>query len=296
MTEAEWLTSDDLVAMLRFLSGRVSRRKKRLFGCAVCRDIWPLLTDERSRQAVEVSERYADGLADEDELTRARLEANAAQQEAYERYLQVERSGPRTYTYPGPPPPWLPAWRQEQALLAAVCAATDLLDDTEGGPWQDEPRPVWGSHGDVVREWTAPLHAVGSAGNAAEDPGISRRQSALLRDLFGKPWRFPLRNDRDPPPDLELPKQPQQGREWQYQRRWWVEPLFLDGGWFRWGGGVVVALARGIYEEGRWGELPVLADALEEAGCTEADLLDHCRSGGPHVRGCWVVDALLGKG
>jgi hypothetical protein len=295
MTEAEWLTSDNLTAMLRFLIGRASCRKKRLFACACCRDIWPLLTDERSRRAVEVSERYADGLADAGELEQARVAANAAAEEAHERYLQEERSGPRVYTSPGPPPPWLPAWRQMQALVTASCAATDFLDDTEGGPYQDEPRPVWGDHADVVRNWTAPLHAANSAGNAEDDPGTTRRHAALVRDLFGKPWRFPLRNDRDPPADLELSKQPGQGREWLYRRVWWVEPLFLDGAWFRWGGGVVPALARDIYEGGCWGELPVLADALEEAGCAEADILDHCRSGVPHARGCWVVDALLGK-
>jgi hypothetical protein len=39
----------------------------------------------------------------------------------------------------------------------------------------------------------------------------------------------------------------------------------------------------------------IVADALDEAGCTEADILEHCRSGGEHFRGCWVVDLLLGK-
>ena len=41
--------------------------------------------------------------------------------------------------------------------------------------------------------------------------------------------------------------------------------------------------------------LAVLGDALEDAGCTDADILKHCRGSGPHVRGCWVVDLLLGK-
>jgi len=41
--------------------------------------------------------------------------------------------------------------------------------------------------------------------------------------------------------------------------------------------------------------LAVLADALEEAGCDNADILAHCRGPGPHVRGCWVVDLLSGK-
>jgi hypothetical protein len=42
--------------------------------------------------------------------------------------------------------------------------------------------------------------------------------------------------------------------------------------------------------------LGVLADALEEAGCTDADILDHLRGPGPHVRGCWAADAILAKG
>jgi hypothetical protein len=41
--------------------------------------------------------------------------------------------------------------------------------------------------------------------------------------------------------------------------------------------------------------LPILADALQEAGCTNSDILQHCHSPRPHVRGCWVVDLLLGK-
>jgi hypothetical protein len=54
-------------------------------------------------------------------------------------------------------------------------------------------------------------------------------------------------------------------------------------------------LAQTIYEARRFDPMPVLADALEEAGCTDADLLAHCRSGGGHLRGCWAVDLLLGK-
>jgi hypothetical protein len=66
-------------------------------------------------------------------------------------------------------------------------------------------------------------------------------------------------------------------------------------GWRTWDGGLVVRLAQAIYQERRFEDLPVLADALEEAGCDNADLLDHCRGPGPHVRGCWVLDVLLEK-
>jgi hypothetical protein len=64
----------------------------------------------------------------------------------------------------------------------------------------------------------------------------------------------------------------------------------------------VVALAQAAYDEreqpsGRLdvARLAVLADALEDAGCDQPDLLGHLRGPGPHVRGCWAVDLLLGK-
>ena len=59
-------------------------------------------------------------------------------------------------------------------------------------------------------------------------------------------------------------------------------------------GGQVANIAWTIYDEQRWDDLPVLADAMEEAGCADADLLGHCRSPGPHVRGCFAVDLCLG--
>jgi hypothetical protein len=57
----------------------------------------------------------------------------------------------------------------------------------------------------------------------------------------------------------------------------------------------VVALAQAIYDQRRWQDLPVLADSLEEAGCTDAGILSHLRAPGPHALGCWAVDAVLGK-
>jgi hypothetical protein len=63
----------------------------------------------------------------------------------------------------------------------------------------------------------------------------------------------------------------------------------------RWRTPTVLALAEGAYEERDPTRLPVLADALEEAGCDDAAVLGHCRAGGQHHRGCWVVDVVLRK-
>jgi hypothetical protein len=57
----------------------------------------------------------------------------------------------------------------------------------------------------------------------------------------------------------------------------------------------VTALAQSIYDERAFDRLPILADALEDAGCDNADILNHCRQPGEHVRGCWAVDLVLGK-
>lgn len=90
----------------------------------------------------------------------------------------------------------------------------------------------------------------------------------LLRDIFGNPFR----------------------------------PVTIDPVWRTWNNGTVVKLSQAIYDERELpsghldaGRLAILADALEDAGCTNTDILDHCRSPGLHVRGCWVVDLLLGK-
>jgi hypothetical protein len=72
-------------------------------------------------------------------------------------------------------------------------------------------------------------------------------------------------------------------------------PLSVNAVWLIWQGGTVPKIAQAVYDDLAFDRLPILADALEEAGCTKAEILDHCRSGGEHVRGCWVVDLLLGK-
>ena len=91
MTEAEWLATDNVAAMLEYLSPAspasdpwkhserpASPRKLRLFACACCRLVWPQLTDPRSRRAVEVAERFADGLATSEELDHAWYESTNA--------------------------------------------------------------------------------------------------------------------------------------------------------------------------------------------------------------------------
>ena len=62
-----------------------------------------------------------------------------------------------------------------------------------------------------------------------------------------------------------------------------------------WRTATAVGLAERMYDSRDFSAMPILADALEDAGCDHPDVLAHCRGDGPHVRGCWVVDLVLGK-
>ena len=72
-------------------------------------------------------------------------------------------------------------------------------------------------------------------------------------------------------------------------------PVVVEPHWLAWNDGTLKQLARSIYDDRSWDNLPILADALEDAGCTREDILAHCRGPGPHTRGCHVVDLLLAK-
>ena len=62
-----------------------------------------------------------------------------------------------------------------------------------------------------------------------------------------------------------------------------------------WNDGTVPRIAQGIYDGRAFDRMPILHDALLDAGCDDEDILAHCRGAGPHVRGCWVIDLILGK-
>jgi hypothetical protein len=62
-----------------------------------------------------------------------------------------------------------------------------------------------------------------------------------------------------------------------------------------WRTDTAVLLARQMYASRDFSAMPILADALQDVGCDNGGILNHCRSGGVHVRGCWVVDLILGK-
>jgi hypothetical protein len=215
MTEQEWDSCTNPQKMLEFLRGKAGDRKLRLFACGCCRRVWDRLTNPRSRAAVEVAERYADGQATEAERDEAERQAEDAHSEVWR---------------------WPPMDADREAwwgalVWAYVATTRDLVSEREVN--------------------AAPL-------SAAVSPGA---QVALLRDIVGNPYR------------------PQRAAQ----------------AWLTWNGGTVRKLAQSIYDERQFSDMPILADALEEAGCDNAEVLQHLRSPGPHVRGCHVLDLILGR-
>jgi hypothetical protein len=226
MTEQEWLACTEPKPMLDFLRGRTSDRKRRLFAVACCRRIWHLMTDERSRKALELAERSADHPIAPETLAAVSATAEEAFGEAVHQ--------------PGVP-----------LAAQAACFAASYASNAPAV-----------RHADAFEVMQAAVDAVESiqrAANAAVDTTAERAgQAVLLRDLWQNPLRLSTLNPA------------------------WLTPT-------------VEAVAKAIYEERAFDRIPILADALEDAGCDNQDILAHCRQPGVHVRGCWALDLVLGK-
>jgi hypothetical protein len=265
VNEKEWLQCHDPQKMLEFLRGKASERKMRLFAVACCRRIWHLLTDERSRAAVNFAERFAVGDATESERPRYWLEANHASGQARRFVTHPQDAGNLAFSTAAEAAELALCPSQVNADLAvAVHAAASAVayqeivrsgqipPDTWQGCFRDEDQEAeaWASQYlafKTTSQFVAPLSV---------EQGI---QASMLRDIFGP---LPFR------------------------------PIILDRAWLT---PSVKALVQTIEAEHNFSGLPILADNLEEADCTSGDILSHCRGPGEHVRGCWVVNLLLGK-
>jgi hypothetical protein len=268
MTEDEWWRSDDVTAMLKWLRPhrrRVTDRKIRLFACACCRRIEHLLTDERLRKGLEAAEAYADQSTDLDGLktaqrtVRAAWKRRAADSKDAEAVWKVAQTSPE------------PAARRAAAAdyygkFAAVIAAAAMLEVVVtrlslGQYALPTHRAAAAVEQAALQAWV--LGGGGEGGGSESGKAAYaaewRAQGGMLRDLVGNPFR----------------------------------PVAVEPAWRT---ADVVLLAGGIYAERAFDRMPILADALQDAGCDSDDILDHCR--GPqavHIRGCWVMDLVLGK-
>lgn len=265
MIEAEWLSCEDPQRMLEFLRGKASDRKLRLLAVACCRRVWHLLTDARSRQAVVVSEKYADGLATEVERHTARAEARTAWEA-----VRTERHRERVSEY------YNPLGAAADAAYAVTAFVAFPPSDELNLPQSDFFITAAGGAANAVAAHRLRVAEAGELEAPAADIRLLQEEggdeamwndtrarewsfhATLLRDLFGNPFR----------------------------------PVTIDPHWLATN---VTTLAQAIYDERAFDRMPILADALEDAGCTNQDILAHCRGNGEHVRGCWALDLVLGK-
>ena len=248
MTNQEWRGCKDPLTMIQGLKGVASTRKSILYLCAGCRSIWDLLYCDWSKEAVEVAERYADGLATEDELRSANWAAECP-----------------TFGFDFQPVVWRARPDGKDSVPQSVQNLVKMGVLSEAQLREDEPEVD-----PVVRRRLIAAASLAEATCSTSpfnysDVTLQGIQYVdwpgdwLLRCVFGKPF---------------LPF------------------VFLSPAWLT---PKVVSLAVMIYEERAFEWMPSLGDALKDSGCTNEDILIHCRSDKPHVRGCWVVDSVLGK-
>lgn len=225
--------------ILDSLKSEGSLRKLRLFACGACRQkIAHLLVDERSWQAIEVAESYAEGETDRESLRKAWLDACEVLRE-----LHTD---------------WDPSAQELQFGDAqrAATAAAHTAHRSRG----------------CARSTAGMIFSIQWYRGGAQNEEILQAERAsnavLVNCVFGN----------------------------------LIQSTALSESWHSWHDGVIPKMAQEIYNKR---ELPsgaldltrmsVLADALEESGCDNQEILDHCRGDGPHVRGCWVIDLVLGK-
>ena len=259
--------------MLGTVLPSTSDRKRRLFAVACCRrvedwligDLAPDSRDEAYRKAVKTAERFADGKATSEELSEAFYDADDS---TYcNEYLEELTSEERRKACIGDDAGWADRLNLSDEERREMEAHPDPIAWFESNEVDQKLPAAVDPFRDVAKEDAVLIGETtyrkvlllvrhyDGEERAAEERKV---QAALVRDIFG---------DSFPPPAFDPS---------------WQTPD-------------VAAIARGIYEDRSFDRMPILADALEEAGCDNPAILGHCRGPGPHVRGCWALDLVLGK-
>jgi hypothetical protein len=238
------------------LTGAFSRRKGTLYVCAGLRCIWDLLYDDASQEAVGVAERAADGTATADEIRHAQLSAECPTF-GFDFEPQYIRGHARDGNYNS---------RVRRLLERGVYSQADILGGEERIGDEDTVKRLSNAAHiayhclSKIDDGKLDEHLLEHLSRQAEWPG-----GWLVREVFEPPFRS-------------------------------------ANGDLGWQTRTVASLAQAAYDERSMPNghldavrLAILADAIQEAGCTDESILTHLRSPGPHVRGCWAVELLLGK-
>lgn len=249
MTESEWLSCTDPTPMLKFLQGRASERKLRLYLCVCCRRITRLFFVPESLTAVEVAERFADGNADHKELELAEWNAESPTFG----YEFDERM------------PWSSPYRKKVVPRLIEIGALPKSALSEENWHVSEPIRVRLLAAAELAEFCAASSVTLSVWGLPYFSQVDWPTRWLMDCVFGNPFRPTT-----------------------------IDPTMLTP--------TVLSLAQAAYEHRQLPSghldpvrLTILSDAIEDTGCTDAELLGHLRSEGPHVRGCQILDLILGK-
>lgn len=292
-TEEEWRSFENPMPLYEFLHDKEGDRLWRLFAVACCRRIERRITDPRSRRAIGVAIRYADGNATDNELAEAA--ADAAVVNRKEEGCDEQGTGVSTdfRMTPRDAMDFLVRSAAESAWIT-VNRDPHMPDDDPTGMGgtsivhlldQIACYEVYAAMGEDD-EWSdKPIQAAAKAAEASE----RRAQCEVLRDLFGA--------HLGPPGDEAawLPWFEEANEFWCLLPTPVVTGLDAGRAWAVGNGGAVPKLAREIYESERFDRLSELADALETAGGASPALMDHLRGPGPHFRGCWALDLLMDR-
>jgi hypothetical protein len=264
MTEAEWLaetTTHERYWLLTSANSCVAskQRKTRLFLAACLRCVRHLAGDAAYQRAVLVTEGYADGQASDAELAAAHAAARSVVDDLINPDLDHSREQVVWHTVQAatsPVPPSTPAGAEDH-----WCRGAALVSHCVAECVADDAVPG-GKDDYTLPDDPRNLAILGPRGleHQAACDGQLLRNASLFRDVFG-PLLF--------------------------------RPVAFSPAWRT---DTALSLARVMYEAREFGAMPILADALEDAGCDSDDILSHCRDPkAAHVRGCWVCDLVLGK-
>ncbi len=289
MTEAEWEAGGDPATLLGFLGrqgGPISPRKRRLFACACARRIQHLFKSPASAQAIDAAERFADGELDDAVLGAYEQAARQASARAVREAHAVWAIGPAAPTARAA---WVSVWAAcaaentcdrsasdgsepgslesgFQGCLAVRTAqvaswARSVADELVGSVADEEPTTETALFFSFLRGLKNTVQRIEEAVRDGVETCETVCQARLVRELFGNPFR----------------------------------PMRFDPAWCDAQDAVVTRIATAIYQDRSWEDLPILADALEDAGCDWSALLEHLHGPGPHTRGCWALDLILGR-
>jgi hypothetical protein len=259
MNEKKWLSTSDPVPMFDYLEGKASDRKSRLFAVACARRVTHLLTNARCRKLIELAKQYS-SLEFEGSsapgLSSGRDAVDLGERSADEPVDEEELNAAAERAY---------AFTFPASDYAACFDESSGPFDTQIGATGSAAEAAsytckqgYGLNAGALCAARAIARHRGAKDDGVPDPEELAAQCGLLREIFGNPFRKtkPARS--------------------------WLTPS-------------VVTLAEEIYKKSALDRMGILADALEEAGCDNAEILSHCRSQDPHVKGCWVIDLVLGK-